>query len=118
MENKIVQFTDFINNRKNDINLEINALTNENKVDESNFKKAKLNIYDVFYTMFQLAIKQDSVEKIEEFFIKKIETIPSNWRISLQKAKEFGDMGKVLIEEVKLEAVDEILTGFHKIWRD
>ena len=42
--------------------------------------------------------------------------IEHTWRTSLDKAKDYQDDQKILQEQVKLEAMDEIRTTYKRIW--
>ena len=96
-----------------------NLLTDE-RMDEANFEKVKANIYDIFRTIFSVAVKNSKgdFEAIKRFFILKIEQIPSNWVIAYNTAKQHDDTVKMQIEQIKLDTVSEIRQMFITIWEE
>lgn len=96
-----------------------NLLTDE-RMDEANFEKVKANVYDIFCTIFSVAVKNSKgdFEAIKRFFILKIEQIPSNWVIAYNTAKQHDDTVKMQIEQIKLDTVSEIKQMFITIWEE
>ena len=45
-------------------------------------------------------------------FLKKAETVPANWKKSYEKAKEYQDVAKILIEETKFDTVEKIMAEY------
>lgn len=90
--------------------LERKRLQEEDRGDEANFEKIKANVYDIFKTIFLTAQKQygDDQSKVQEFFLKKLEQIPSGWAASYEEARQHDDAGAMHIESVKLEVVRDI----------
>ena len=92
----------------------------DDRTDEANFEKVKANIYDVFRTIFSVAVqngKGDS-EAVKSFFILKTEQIPSNWATAYNKAKQYDDAVKMQIEQIKLDTVGEIKKMFETVWEE
>lgn len=90
--------------------LEGKRLQEEDRGDEANFEKIKANVYDIFKTVFLAARKQcgDDQSKTREFFLKKLEQIPSGWAAAYEEARQHEDAGAMHIESVKLEVVRDI----------
>ena len=90
----------------------------DERSDEAIFAKIRMNIFDIFNTIFSVALRTsgDNDEKIQQFFLTKIEQIPQSWHSSLQNAKKHEDVEKIHTETIKLETVYEIKTAFEKIW--
>lgn len=86
--------------------------------DESDFEKVKANIYDVFRTIFSVALRNGNgdADAANRFFLLKMEEIPSNWKLSYDRAKQHDDVHKMQIEEIKLDTVREIRAAFERIW--
>ncbi len=92
----------------------------DDRMDEAAFEKVKANIYDVFRTIFSVAVqngKGDS-EAVKSFFILKTEQIPSNWATAYNKAKQYDDAVKMQIEQIKLDTVGEIKKMFETVWEE
>lgn len=87
--------------------------------DESDFEKIKANIYDVFRTIFSVALRNGNgdADAVNRFFLLKMEEIPSNWKMSYDKAKQHDDVHKMRTEEIKLETAWEIRAAFERIRR-
>ena len=47
-----------------------------------------------------------------QLYLKKLEELPKNWKESLEKAKIHGDVEKQVIEETKINALEEIKEKF------
>ena len=92
----------------------------DDRKDEAVFEKIRANVYDIFRTILGVAVQtcgEDS-EKIRDFFMKRIDHIPTSWRASYEAAKQHNDAAKVQIEEIKLAVVQEIKTEFTNIWEE
>ena len=100
-------FYSFLEERKASVLSEITSLAQEGRTDESNVLKAKFNVYDISKAVYNAARAQ-SKDGAGNAFVTTFDKITSPWKASLEKAKAHGDDHKVLIEEAKLEAAQEI----------
>lgn len=91
---------------------EANALELDNRRDEAVFAKVRLNIYDVFRTVFKVAANNADADA---FFLAKLEKIPQNWCASLELARQHGSAEKAHIEQIKLDTAAEIRSIFEQI---
>ena len=105
---KIEAFTEFLKDRKTEVLAEVSALAAENKKDESNVLKAKANIYDISKAFFDVAVKNADEASLKDEFLNRFSAVTRQWEASLEQAKAHEDAYKILIEEAKFEAVDEI----------
>lgn len=122
IETLIKQYTDLVNNKRDKCKLECNKLTNDNRKDEADLEKIKLNIYDVFTTLVgatqkQILAKKDieDAAKYEAFcdaYLKTFDKIPESWRVNLKKAKENNAVINIVIEETKLSVAQELKNTF------
>lgn len=118
MKGKINLFHEYLNKQKEECLSQAKSCMEDDRKDEGIFLKAKANIFEVFDTMLRVSEKSaKSEEELEAAFIKKTETIPSSWKVSYEKAKEFNDIDKMMMEETKLLAVKELVEEFYRIWR-
>ena len=93
------------------------ALAAEDRRDDANLEKIRGNVYGIFVSVLQAAAKQSSDEATQRsFFEGNLERIPSGWRIARAKAKERGDTVRLVQEDVKLAAIDEIWQLLHELW--
>lgn len=118
MENKNTEFLKYL-----DISIKTSQdmtqeLIKDSRKDEADHEKVKTNVYQIFKTVFQVITRQKALEldNIKKLFLEKLETIPANWKISLESAKKFQDYEKILIEEIKLQTLEEIRNTFLTIW--
>lgn len=99
---------------------EIKELSGEDRNDEANHAKVKANIFQIFKTVFLGVANQKALnkEEVKNLFQAKMESIPSNWKKSLENARTFDDMEKAMIEEIKLQTLEEIRNTFLRIWKE
>lgn len=93
-------------------------LTSDDRADEAVFAKVQMNVYDIFNTIFSVAVKtsgQDD-QKIVQFFLTRIQQIPQSWHTALANAEKHGETEKAHIERIKLNVVAEIQKEFERIW--
>lgn len=93
------------------------ALAAEDRRDDANLEKIRGNVYGIFVSVLQAAQKQSSDDASRRaFFENNLERIPSGWRIARQKAEERGDTVRLVQEDVKLAAIDEVRQAFRELW--
>lgn len=93
-------------------------LASDDRADEAVFAKVQMNVYDIFNTIFSVAVKtsgQDD-QKVVQFFLTRIQQIPQSWHTALANAEQHGETEKAHIERIKLDVVAEIQKEFEKIW--
>jgi len=118
----IKEYTNLLNDKKEKCKTKCNELTNDNRKDEADLEKIKLNIYDVFTTLVgatkkQILAKKDIDEslKYETFcnaYLQTFDKIPQSWRVKLEKAKENNAVIDIVIEESKLSVASELKSIF------
>ncbi len=116
------QYNDLLNDKKEKCKLKCDELTNDNRQDEADLEKIKLNIYDVFTTLVGATKKQilakkniDESLKYEAFcnaYLQTFDKIPQSWRVKLEKAKENNAVIDIMIEESKLSVASELKNIF------
>lgn len=90
----------------------------DERSDESDFEKIKANIYDIFRSVYNVALKTSNgdADAAERFFLLKAEEIPANWKTAYDRAKQHDDVQKMLTERLKLETMQDIKAAFERIW--
>ncbi len=118
MNQKSEQFLTYLKEQQEQTNVQALALIQEERSDEASFLKAKANIYDIFATLFSVSEKQSAgdEEMLKEEFLKKAENVPQNWMKSLKLAKAHNDAAKIVMEETKLEAAEDIMKKYRELW--
>ena len=93
------------------------ALLADDRGAEATFEKVRANVYDIFRTVLSAAGKaSEGEEAAGRFFLRRLESIPSGWKASYEKARAHDDPVKLLIERIKLDAVREIQEEFLRVW--
>ena len=90
----------------------------EGRMDESVFENVKENVYNIFRSVLSASVKTSKNDPVaaKDFFLQKLEEIPSNWRMAYETARQNDDAGKMQIEQIKLAAVREIREAFSYLW--
>lgn len=93
-------------------------LNSDDRADEAVFAKVQMNVYDIFNTIFSVAVKNSGQDdqKVVEFFLTRIQQIPQSWHAALANAEQRGETEKAHIERIKLDTVAEIEKVFGTIW--
>ena len=93
------------------------TLAAEDRRDDANLEKIRGNVYGIFVSVLQAGEKQSSDDAARRaFFEGNLERIPSGWRVARVKAEERGDPVRLVQEDVKLAAIDEVWQLFHELW--
>ena len=101
-------FIEYIDNKIQELENEDMLLEKENRKDEANFSKIKINICEICKTLYNVSKKATNGQNAKEFYIQKLEKLSGEWNASQDKAKEHNDIEKVIIEEHKLEMLNEV----------
>lgn len=96
----------------------IQALSRDDREDEAKFQRIRSNIFDIFRTVLTAARRQhgDNVPAVRNFFLLRLEQIPTAWESSRRTAALHGDSEKMQIETIKLDAVAEIRQTAVSLW--
>lgn len=86
------------------------ALHGDNREDEAVFEKIRMNVYDIFHTVYSAGEKVSGGDagKQLDFLRKRLEEIPGSWQKALDAAENHGNSEKAHIEQIKLDVVAEI----------
>lgn len=95
-------------------------LVAEERGDEAVFEKIRANVYDIFRTVFSVAVQtcKEDGEALKCFFDKRLEQIPTSWVAAYEKAKQHDHTVNMQIEKIKLDTIDEIRDTFEAVWRE
>lgn len=90
----------------------------DDRADEAVFVKIRLNVYDIFRTVFSVAARNaaEDDDKLTQFFFTKLQEIPRNWHVSHTSAEAHGNSEKAHIERIKLDTAEEIAENLRQIW--
>lgn len=112
---KMEQFISYIDETVNALQEKERALAQSDRKDEANLVKIQINIYGVCRTVYDAVCNTCAPENVQEIYLQKLERLPDNWKASLEKAKAHGDIEKVVVEELKLEALSDVKNRFLKL---
>ena len=109
------QFIHYINDTIEQLQKEEQELIQSDRKDEANFVRIKMNICDICKTIYNVTENRTTPDNLREEYLKQLTRLPENWKISLEKAQEHGEVEKIVIEETKLEMLNQILGVFEQI---
>lgn len=117
MKTIIEKMNHYLAQRKAEVLEEASKLIADDRKDESNFLKARANIYDVFKALLGASSKAAAGDRnaFSADFKRRAATVPAAWRKSLEEASRHGDEAKILIEKAKLSAAEEIIAKFDEL---
>ncbi len=86
------------------------ALNADNRADEAVFEKIRMNVFDIFRTVYNAGEKVSGGDPAKQlnFLRHRLEEISASWRTSLEMAQSYDNTEKAHIEQLKLNVVDEI----------
>ena len=88
----------------------------DDREDEADHEKIRLNVYDIFLKMFNLSLKKtESKAAFRKMYLDFHQTIPRNWHAARAKAIK-DDTIDYYIEDIKIETANQIEAFFKKTW--
>ena len=108
-------YIEYLDKTIHELQNEEDALIFASRKDEANFIKIKINICHICQTIYNVSAKTNTGEALKEEYLRQLTRLPENWKISLDKAKEHGDVEKIVIEETKLEMLQNIKAKFEEL---
>lgn len=114
------EWNSFLEESKKETRQQIEELVQDGREDEARFLRASFNIYDVFGALFEASVKKANGDTavLRKEFLRLAETVPSNWKKSLEVAKQHDDTPKILMEEAKLSTAAKIVTKFEELFSE
>lgn len=120
------EYYDILKNKKELCEAKIKELKAAENNDEANLEKVRLNIIDIFTTLFNTSLKKScSVKEIsEEEYYKKLgdiyleffNKIPAPWREKYTQAKNRDLVFEYVVEELKINTAEEIRQYFMEVY--
>lgn len=106
------QFMTYVDQSVNGLLLEEKRLADSDRKDESNLVKIKINVYGICKSIYGVFQKQYGEAERNGHYLKKLDELVQSWQISHAKAKEHDDVKKAVIEEIKIQTLEEIKNKF------
>ena len=105
-------FNEYIETKIKELSAETDNFEKSYRHDDAVFVKIKINVYDICKTVFEAFKKVTEKDNLYDRYINKLDEFKTAWSLSMEKAKEFGDMKKVAEEEAKLFVLDDVKRKF------
>ena len=112
----IESYLDYLKNKQSNISLSIEDLSKNDRVDEANLEKIRLNIVDIFSKMFNISMT-NNCDALREKYLGFFDKITNPWHINKIKAKEFGKEQEAIIEDIKIQEAEELKSKFVKYYK-
>ena len=118
MEQKIEKMNSWFEKQIAACGIREKELQEDDRKDEAVFEKVRANIYDVFRTWLNIAVRisKGNEEEVKRFFAERSKQLPDSWTAAYEKAKEHNDAARMQTEQVKLDAAREIMAKYAEIW--
>lgn len=112
------RFIGYLDERTSAVQADIVRLIEDDRRDEADFEKIRGNIFQIIKTIVQASgrISENEEEQIQ-FVDSRLTAFAEDWKEAMAKAAKHNDEKRILQEQVKLEAIDEIRSNFERIWR-
>jgi len=107
----IESYLDYLKNKQNNIRASIEDLSKNDRVDEANLEKIRLNIVDIFSKMFNISMT-NNCEALREKYLGYFDKITNPWHLNKLKAEEFGKEQEAIIEDIKIQEAEELKSKF------
>lgn len=81
--------------------------------DDANFAKVRTNIYEICRTVTNALINRPGAgtEKVKS----QLERFQTSWNAALEKARAHGDIRNIVVEETKLNALEDVIAHFPEV---
>ena len=89
---------------------DIDRLETDGRKDDADFVKVRTNIYDVCRTVTNALMERPGAGA--EAVKTQLERFRTGWGAALDKAREHGEARNIVIEETKLEALNDVILHF------
>lgn len=93
-------------------------LLKDDRADEAVFSSVRGNIYSALSDVLDAALKlsSGSEEQLRSFFLSRSEGITEVWKMKLNRALENNNAKETRINQLKLDAANDVLTTFRDNW--
>ncbi len=109
-------FAQSMENIARELRTQATLLSSQTRQDEANLLKIRANIYEIAATIGNVACKTQPEDRREAVYLEKLQALPQNWRASLDAARTHNDGTRVAVEELKLEALEDVISRFRS-WK-
>ncbi len=108
-------FLEYLSQRIRSVRDDITRLEESGCQDEADFAKVRMNIYDVCHTVTNVLIGRPGAGR--KAVETQLERFRGSWSAALENARKHGDARNVVVEETKLEALEDVIAHFAESWK-
>lgn len=83
--------------------------------DEANLIKIRINVYGIAKSFYEVTKSTYHGGNFSQEFESRVRKPSLAWKTSYDKAKEHNDIEKTVIEEIKLQTLDEIIEKYKEM---
>lgn len=112
------RFLEYIDDAVEKLQQEEKNLASTDRKDESNLVKIQINVYGICKTVYQVFAKTKSGEELKVNYLQKLDSLAQGWREAYEKAQKYNAVDKSVIEEIKLQVLENIKQKFVEIWEE
>ena len=107
------EFIKYLHSKAEEGKTETAALLAEGRRDDANFAKVRTNIYDVCRTVSLALVNRPGagVSAVKA----QLERFHTEWSAALEKARQYGNVNGIAVEETKLAALDDVMVRFREV---
>lgn len=97
-----------------DLRQQAKAFSADSRQDDADLTKIRANIYEICATIGNVVRKNTPEGEWEAAYRRKLEELPRNWQMALEAARDHGNAQRAAVEELKLEALADVLARFDR----
>ena len=101
----------FLKEKSNESKAKIEKLKKDERLDEANLDKIRLNVIEIFSKMFTIS-NSDDPEILKDKYLSFFDKITKPWYINKEKALKFDKQKEVIIEDIKIEEAESLKSKF------
>lgn len=106
------QFIRYLEEERGCLEAKEAELRADERKDEGDIEKIKFNVYGICLAIYQTVKRQCTPETLSSVYLKRLEEFPGKWEDSLKKAEKYADEKRILVEQAKLETLQEVRSRF------
>lgn len=106
-------FIDYINENLERLRSEEALFMNSDRIDDANFVKIRINIFEVCKTIFETFSRIKPAETFCADYAAKLDDLRGKWEQSKALAEAHGKTELCSVETTKIETINEISNAFY-----
>lgn len=101
----------FLKEKSNESKVKIEKLKKDERLDEANLEKIRLNVIEIFSKMFTIS-NSDDPKILRDKYLSFFDKITKPWYVNKEKALKFDKQNEVIIEDIKIEEAESLKSKF------